>query len=52
MESFITDLVNNIKVRKPIRYGIVMIVSIFIIAIGIVYAVNSPFVLGKYLELY
>ena len=47
MEPFIADLINNSKVPKPIRYAIVTIISIFIIFIGVVCAIKSPFLWGK-----
>lgn len=47
MEPFIADLLKNPKVPKFIRYGIVIILSIFIIVIGISCFLNSPFLLGK-----
>lgn len=47
MEPFIADLINNPKVPKPIRYLIVIILSSFIIFIGIVCATKSPFLWGK-----
>lgn len=47
MEPFIADLINNPKVPKIIRYGIVTILCVFIIFIGIMCAFNSPFIWGK-----
>lgn len=47
MEPFIADLINNPKIPKFIRYGIVIAISVFIIIIGIGCAMHSPFVWGK-----
>lgn len=47
MEPFLADLINNPKVPKPIRYGIVIILNTFIIAIGILCFLKSPFLWGK-----
>ncbi len=47
MEPFIADLINNPKVPKPIRYAIVTIISVFIIFIGVVCAIKSPFLWGR-----
>ena len=47
MEPFLADLINNPKVPKFIRYGLVTIVCAFIIFLGVSCAVNSPFVCGK-----
>lgn len=49
MEPFIADLINNPKVPKILRYGIVTTLSICIIFISIVCAINSPFRWGKVL---
>lgn len=47
MEPFIADLINNPKVPKIIRYGMVTLLCLFIIFIGVVCAINSPIILGK-----
>ena len=47
MEPFIADLINHPKVPKLIRYGIVIILCLFIAVIGIGCAVQSPLVWGK-----
>ena len=47
MEPFIADLINNPKVPKIIRYGIVTLLCLFIIFIGIICVTNSPFLWGK-----
>lgn len=47
MEPFIADLINNPKVPKFIRYGIVTIICAFVICIGVICSVDSPFIWGK-----
>lgn len=47
MEPFIADLINNPKIPKFIRYVIVIILSMFIIFLGITCTINSPFTWGK-----
>lgn len=47
MEPFIADLINDPKVPKFIRYGIVTILCLLIIFLGISCAINSPFLWGK-----
>lgn len=47
MEPFIADLINNPKVPKIIRYGIVTILCSFIILLGVICAINSPVMWGK-----
>ena len=47
MEPFIADFLKNPKVPKPIRCAVLALVCAVIIFIGVVCAVNSPFVWGK-----
>lgn len=47
MEPFIADLIKSPKVPKIIRYLIVIIISIFIIFVGVICAFKSPFIWGK-----
>lgn len=47
MEPFIADLINNPKVPKTIRYGIVTILCLFIFFVGVSCAINSPFMWGR-----
>lgn len=47
MEPFIADWLKNPKVPKLIRCGVVAIISLFIVFIGVICAVNSPFSWGK-----
>lgn len=47
MEPFIADLINNPKVPKFIRYGLVTIICAFVIYIGVICSIDSPFICGK-----
>lgn len=47
MEPFISDLINNPKIPKFIRYGIVTILCLFIVFLGVSCTIGSPFFGGK-----
>lgn len=47
MEPFLADLINNHKIPKIIRYIIVSIISLFVLWLGIMCAIASPFLWGK-----
>lgn len=47
MEPFFADLIKDPKVPKPIRYGIVVATCAFIVFVGIICMLNSPFFWGK-----
>lgn len=47
MEPFLADIINNHKIPKQIRFGIVIVLITFIIIISLICAFNSPFLFGK-----
>lgn len=47
MEPFLADIINNSKIPKPIRIGIVIVLITFIIIISLICIFNSPFLYGK-----
>lgn len=47
MEVFIADIINNSKVPKFIRYGMVVGICLFVIFLGFCLAINSFFILGR-----
>ena len=49
MEPYIADLINNKKIPKIIRYIIVIIISGFIIYIGIECGLHSKLLIGNIL---
>ena len=49
MEPYIADLINNKKIPKIIRYIIVIIISGFIINIGIECGLHSKLLIGNIL---
>ena len=47
MEPYIADLINNSKIPKSIRFLIILILCSFIIFLGIILGLKSPFILGN-----
>ncbi len=47
MEPFIADLINNPKIPKPIRYILVSIICLIVLALGIFCAIESMYLVGK-----
>lgn len=48
MEPFIADLINNPKAPKWLRYVIVTLVCGFVIFLGVMLALKSPMLVGKF----
>ena len=47
MEPFIADIINNSKIPKIIRYLIVLLITGFIVYIGVETGINSEMFWGK-----
>ena len=47
MEPFISDLINNPKIPKWLRYAIVTLVCGFVIFLGVMLVLKSPMLIGK-----
>lgn len=47
MEPYIADLINNSKIPKSIRFLIILILCLFVIFLGIILGLKSPFILGN-----